>query len=339
MKKFLLVLIKILGAGIVSIIILSVLCVGYYFIPVHMENEKHNTDFTWPKNSIWIKGTEGFSYGRFDDKGYNNEEVIDNPDIIVLGSSHTIGTQVQQEETFSSVLKEKLKDKYTVYNMGMDDHTLYNNSANLKRNLELYEKTPKIVILETYNVYVLESDVNNIINDTFFVKKSYNNGLIGTLQRIPFFRLMYFQLKHGLKEKLLDTKVDDSYAKSIINNDFDGKIVEKDYYNKLFSYYSQLEKKYKTKFIIIYHPNLIMNEDGTVSGNTKKEDLEYFKYYSNKYHINFIDMTDDFIDMYYKEYHLPNGFTTGLLGSGHINKYGHERMGIALYKKILEMEN
>ena len=338
MKKMFMMLIKIFGAGIVSIIILSILCFGYYFIPVHIENEKHNTDFTWQKNSIWIKGTEGFSYGRFDAQGYNNKEVIDNPDVIVLGSSHAIGTQVQQEETFSSVLGEKLKGKYTVYNMGMDDHTLYNNSANLKRNLELYEIPPKYVILETYNVYVLDSDVNNIVNDTFPVKKSYSNGIIGKLQRVPFFRLMYFQLTHGLAEKLLDKKVDSGFTNNVTNNE-EIEIVEKESYEKLFSYYRNIEKKYNTKIIIIYHPILLMNEDGSVVGNTKKEDLEYFKYYSNKYNINFIDMTDDFINMYYNEYHLPNGFTTGLIGSGHINKYGHESMGIALYKKILEMEN
>lgn len=338
MKKIILELLKIIGAGIVSIIILSILCFGYYFIPVHIENEKHNTDFTWPKNSIWIKGTEGFSYGRFDTQGYNNKEVIDNPDVIVLGSSHAIGTQVQQEETFAAVLGEKLKGKYTVYNMGMDDHTLYNNSANLKRNLELYETPPKYVILETYNVYVLDSDVNNIVNDTFPVKKSYSNGIIGKLQRVPFFRLMYFQLTHGLAEKLLDKKVDSGITNNVTSNE-DVKIVEKESYEKLFSYYRDIEKKYNTKLIIIYHPFLLMNEDGSIIGNTKKEDLEYFKYYSNKYNISFIDMTDDFIDMYYNEYHLPNGFTTGLIGSGHINKYGHERMGIALYKKILEMEN
>ena len=338
MKKIILELLKIIGAGIVSIIILSILCLGYYFIPVHIENEKHNTDFTWPKNSIWIKGTEGFSYGRFDAQGYNNKEVIDNPDVIVLGSSHAIGTQVQQEETFASVLGEKLKGKYTVYNMGMDDHTLYNNSANLKRNLELYETPPKYVILETYNVYVLDSDVNNIVNDTFPVKKSYSNGIIGKLQRVPFFRLMYFQLTHGLAEKLLDKTVDSGFTNNVTNNE-KVEIVEKESYEKLFSYYRDIEKKYNTEIIIIYHPILIMNEDGSVVGNTKKEDLEYFKYYSDKYNISFIDMTDGFIDMYYNEYHLPNGFTTGLIGLGHINKYGHESMGIALYKKILEMEN
>lgn len=338
MKKIILELLKIFGAGIVSIIVLSILCLGYYYIPVHIENDKRNTDFTWPANSVWIKGTEGFSYGRFDAKGYNNKEVIDNPDIIVLGSSHAIGTQVQQEETFSSVLAENLKGKYTVYNMGMDDHTLYSNSANLKRNLELYETPPKFVILETYNVYVLENDVNNIINDTFPVKKSYSNGLIGKLQRVPFFRLMYFQLTHGLKEKLLDKKVDSGFKNNVTNN-LEVRIVENEIYEKLFSYYQDIEKKYNTNIIIIYHPVLIMNEDGSVVGNTKKEDLEYFKYYSIKYNINFIDMTDEFIDMYYNEYHLPNGFTTGLIGSGHINKYGHEKMGLSLFKEILEMES
>ena len=115
MKKILLTLIKIFGAGIVSVIVLSILCFGYYFIPVHIENPNNNTDFVWTKNSIWVKATEGYSFGRFDSQGYNNKEVIDNPDVIILGSSHTIGTQVQQDQTFASVLAKKLEGKYTVY--------------------------------------------------------------------------------------------------------------------------------------------------------------------------------------------------------------------------------
>ena len=339
MKKLFFNLLKIISACIVSVIVLSILCLGYYFIPVHIENKKHNTDFTWTPNSIWIKATEGFSYGRFDANGYNNKKIIDNPDILVLGSSHTIGTQVKQEETFSSVLATKLKDKYTVYNMGMDNHTLYKNSANLKKNLELFKKTPKYVILETYTLYVLEDDVNNIIGDTYPFIQSYSDGIIGTLQKIPFFRLMYFQLTHGLSEKLLDKKVDNGLKNNLVNDDFDGNIIEIEYYDKLFSYYSELENDYNTKFIIMYHPSLIMKEDGSVVGNTNSKELSYFKYYANKYNINFLDMTNDFINMYSNEYHLPHGFNTGLLGSGHLNKYGHEKIGIALYEKILEMEN
>ena len=339
MKKILLMLIKIFGAGIVSIIVLSILCFGYYFIPVHFENPNNNTDFVWTKNSIWVKATEGYSYGKFDSQGYNNKEVIDNPDIIILGSSHTIGTQVQQDQTFASVLAKKLEGKYTVYNMGMDNHTLYNNSANLKRNIELYDNSPKYIILETYNVYLLKEDVDNIVNDTFYKNKSYSNGLAGTLQKIPFFRLMYFQLTHGLSDKLLNKKVDESYKSSVVNNEFDGIIEEKEWYSRLFSYYRDIEKKYNTKLIIVYHPHLIMNEDGSVTCNVKKSDLEYFKYYANKYNISFINMADDFIDMYYNEYHLPHGFNTGLLGEGHLNKYGHEKVGMALYKKIIEVES
>lgn len=95
---------KILFAGILSIIILSLLLCLYSVTPVHIENKKRNTDYVWPANSVWVKMTEGTAYGKFDENGYNNKTVVNNPDIIVLGSSHMEALNVMQDQNASYLL-------------------------------------------------------------------------------------------------------------------------------------------------------------------------------------------------------------------------------------------
>ena len=89
-------IIKVVLAGIVSIAIISLLLCFYSITPVHIDNPKGNTDYVWPAHSIWVKVTEGIAFGRYDADGFNNRTVIENPDIIFLGSSHIEATEVMQ---------------------------------------------------------------------------------------------------------------------------------------------------------------------------------------------------------------------------------------------------
>jgi len=97
-------ILQILLAGMVSIGILCALLCAYYIIPVHVENPNRNTDYIWPANSIWVRGTEGFSFGRYDANGYNNLSVIENPDIIVVGSSQVEADNVMQNQNATYLL-------------------------------------------------------------------------------------------------------------------------------------------------------------------------------------------------------------------------------------------
>ena len=54
--------------------------------------------------------------------------------------------------------------------------------------------------------------------------------------------------------------------------------------------------------------------------------------------VGFVDMTDDFEKMFYEEHHLPHGFSTGQIGVGNINKYGHAVIAESLYRYINELE-
>lgn len=325
---------KIILSGLVAIVVLSFILCFYSLMPVHIENENGNTDFVWEENSHWVKMTEGISWGKFDGNGYNNSSVINNPDIIVLGSSHMEATEVMQDENASYLLNEKLSGKYNVYNMGISSHTFYKVCQYMPKSIELFEETPKVVIVETSTVNITNKNVTEILQGSVAYKPSKSTGVIGNLQKVPFLRLLYKQIDGGLLKLFMPNN------NSIKSSNEDTSIkaeVDEGAYEKLFGYLSSLENKYGTKIIIVYHPTETINEDGTVSFNND-ENLNTFKIVAERNRIDFIDMTAQFEKMYMESHHVPHGFVTGKLATGHLNKYGHAAVAEALYKEIKELD-
>ena len=327
---------KVVAAAILSVVILSIIMSFYSLQPVHIENEKGNTDYVWPANSVWIKASEGISWGKFDENGFNNIENVDNPDIIVLGSSHMEACDVLQNQSTAYLLGEKLKNKYTVYNMGISGHQFYKICQYLPANLELFDYTPKVVILETILVNLQTEKVDEVLAGTVEHTPSHSTGLVAALQRIPFLRALYRQVDLGLLEMFWPTVNDAVYDNKEELAEHE-EIVDENAYEELFKYLFEIEEKYKTQIIIAYHHTGSINEDGTI-GFTSGEKLEMFEKYANKYNIDFVDMTPHLEDMYYKEHHVAHGFVTGKLEAGHMNKFGHAALASALYDKIISLE-
>ena len=326
---------KVIIAGIVSIMIINLLLCLYEIVPIHIENSKGNTDYVWEPNSVWINATEGLSFGKYDANGYNNISVVDNPDIIVLGSSHMEGNQVMQDENAAYLLSEKLKDKYSVYNMSIAGHNFYKVCQYLPANLELYENAPKAVIIETDIVDLTQEKVDQVLSSSVKRTQSYSTGIISKLQKIPFVRDLYFQLEEGLFDLFMSGNSSASISDE--TDSYSEMQVEEDAYEELFSYLSKLEQQYKTQIIICYHPTGELEEDGFISFNSDGY-LKAFSDYADKYDISFIDMTDSFEEMYYKDNEVAHGFCTGELETGHLNKYGHAALADEIYNKIIELE-
>ena len=198
-------LLKCALAGITAVVILCVILAPYSLSPVHIANPEGNTDYIWPADSLWCKMTEGISYGRFDAKGYNNKEVIENPDILVLGSSHTEAVNVLQSENFAALLGQKFNGVYTVYNMGISGHFFLKICKYLPRTVELHPDA-KYIIIETSTVTFKQSEVDSLLNGTVEFTPSNSEGLKGALQKLPLVRIAYHQMTSGLLDLLMPKK-------------------------------------------------------------------------------------------------------------------------------------
>lgn len=335
-------ILKVLGAGIVSVVIICGLLCFYSIIPVHVDNTRGNTDYVWPANSIWVKATEGIAFGKNDAKGFNNKSVVKNPDIVVLGSSHMEATNVMQDENAAYLLSEMLKGKYSLYNMGISGHNFYKVCQYLPANFELYDKVPKVVIIETSTVNISQNNVDEILASSIERTPSYSTGIIGTLQRVPFFRTLYNQLEGGLLKLFmpisgLSVSNIDEDIEPVTDTSVTEIKIDETAYDELFSYLKEMEEKYGTQIIICYHPTEKLMEDGSIYFNSD-EYLTTFSRFADKYNISFVDMTNRFENMYYQENHVAHGFCTGELAAGHLNKYGHAAMADELYNVIFRLE-
>ena len=329
---------KFIAASIVAVLILSLIFSVYYLVPLRVENPDHNTDYKWESGAPWIRMEEGVSAGKYDANGFNNAEVVDNPDVLILGSSHMEAANVPQNANTGFYLSQMLDGKLSVYNMGISGHSFAKICQYMPQTLEVYDIVPKHIIIETSGTGISQNDADSILNHSVPVTKVSDNQLLNLMQRVPFFRVMYYQLDGGLIKKMSDTGTTQTATQQKNNDAVSEKTeIDKAPYDEVFSYLETLQEEYNTQIIIFYHPNEQFNADGTVSF-PHDDTYDVFAESASEHNIAFVDTTVEFEAMYAEEYSVPHGFITGKLGEGHLNSNGHYAVAKSLYQAITEME-
>ncbi len=303
-------------------------CIFYYNIPVHSTSKDGATDYVWEPNKFYSRWTEGFGYGRTNNEGYYDYKKYkksDNVDILVMGSSHMEAAQIQQNKSTSGLLDNMLKDYY-VYNIGISGHTFITCVSNLEAAITKYNPN-KYIIIETNTVTFSDSDLNNALNNSVEEIPSYDGGVIGILQQNQLLRLLYHQAESFLN---LENE-GDIIPNSQTNFDTNFNLL-----NQLFIKMQEKAEKNNIKIIIMYHPSTTLNKDGSLNLSSENENIEEFSKLCKENGIYFLDMSDRFREEYEKNYILPYGFSNTSVGTGHLNKYGHEMIAEELYKLIKE---
>jgi hypothetical protein len=324
-------LVKIALAGCIAIIILSIICLLYFNVPRAIQTNNSPTYSILEKNRYYVRGLEGYGYGKTNNEGFLNLEDYNGQtvDILIMGSSHMEGFQVSQKRTTASELTKLFQGTKFVYNIGISEHYFYASMHNLEYAIKRYN--PEYVIIETaFLNFNSENLIANIYPKTKFEVSDKNKGLSfmlknSFLKEIPYIRLVNFQIRTIIENKKNDgfivenEKIDEAYLKAID--------ITMQYLNKVC-----LDNNVKP--IIFYHPHLTLNKDGSASTNTNAEYLALFEEACNNNAIYFIDMTTVFMDEYKKNHTLPHGFANTAVGTGHLNKYGHKLIANALFHQI-----
>lgn len=329
---------KFLLAGITASAIISIILCVYSLTPVHIENPEKNTDYIWEPNSRWVTMEEGIGGGKYDANGFNNAKVIENPDIIIVGSSHVEGRNVTQKENMSFILNDMFEGKHEIYNMGISGHHFYKTCQYIPASLDRFEVTPKLVLVESAIVELSKDQVEAAINGTVEFSSSHGEGLIAFLQKIPILRVLYSQMEDGLFDlfmpELQPTVVTTTESVENVEKQIN---IDTEAYELMFDYLASIEEKYNTEIVIFYHPEEVLEEDGTISFK-KNECSPVFAAEASKKGIDFIDMQSYFETMYYEEHKVPHGFITGKAAYGHMNADGHSAIADVLYDVINNME-
>ena len=323
MKKMIVWFLKAAVAGGLALLIASAFCLFYYNPGVHVTNKTGVTDYVWHSNTFAGTMREGIAWNRTDENGFYNENAVDkNMDILVMGSSQMEGHNVSTERNTASVLGA-LTDK-TTYNIGTSGHSFLYCVKNLETALSVMEPT-EYVIIETGSVKFKEAEINECLSGEMESLLSHDSGLLFHLQKIPYLKLVYAQLQSwdGVKnEKVAPAEPTEQKIEEESVTVVDPLILEA--YDRLAKEISDTCREKNVRPIVFYHPHLTPNADGTVSVDHDEAFLEAFASACRANGVLFADMTEDFFDMYDEEQRLPHGFCNTAVGTGHLNRYGHE---------------
>ncbi|MBR3808957.1 MAG: hypothetical protein IKK46_01480 [Clostridia bacterium] len=336
MKKIFIWLMKAFVSGLVALGIATGFCFFYYNFPSVYVNETGATDYVVDANHISIRGTEGFAYTKTDEYGFVNTfpDKKDSIDVLVMGSSHTQGLNVDADENFTYVLNKKLKengyDKFA-YSIGSSGHNLIVCLRNLENAIKVYQPEEYVVV----EASAIDFDVNvweQLNNGTHEKLTAYDSGVMLYLKKFDFVRLAISQVYNFVfkdsQESVTTEEQTETSEKYLEKN---RQLVETAIRNA-----STIAEKNNCKLVIIYSPQIEVDYYGDIVKEAPSFGYEIFRDACEKYNVEFVDMFDTYEKMYEESNRLPNGFSNSAIGKGHINKYGHNCIGNKLYDTIVE---
>jgi hypothetical protein len=335
MKEF----IKFIAAGAVAFLFLNILCLFYYNVPGHVSGKTGATDYIYPQYAYYSQMTEGFGYGRMNNEGYNNIDDYESQkiDILLMGSSHIEGMNVKQRETTASILNFLTKEKYA-YNIGFSTHDFLRNLNNLKNAVDYYNPQG-YVVLEIQNTVFDIGELEAAVNSELKRLPAFDHGLLSYLQRMPYLRLGYRQIKFFTGFHVVDML---NFLKNSSKAEEDTSVIDWDRVSSLLNLIMANTRRLCVdkgiEFVVVYHPHISIQKSGRASVDYPGEYVTQLRKACDSNNIHFIDMADTFIAEYDENYLLPHGFSNTAAGTGHLNKTGHRLIAGQILSLITKIE-
>lgn len=308
---------------------LNLFC-AFYFNPAGYEQDAYrSTDTVRTPGRFTSRATEGFAAMRMDENGYNNAAVPgeDGVSVLIMGSSHMEALNVAQEENTASLLNAALRargEAGCAYNIGISAHTLPRCMANFARAVDRF--APSVCV-------VVETD------DLLFSKKALDAALSDTNERLSATNrtitraLRYFPLAVALYEQYSNANAADAAAPS---GDAEGSQEIYDSYEAyLTDAFARLRAESDVPVILLHHPHLRLNADGTATADVDARLRRVFASAAARSGVIFVDMTDAFLENFRANHTLPHGFANTEAGVGHLNARGHRMIAEALLDVIV----
>ena len=319
---------KALLAGVIAFTALTLFCMFYNNTPVFVACEEGSTGSKYEPNMPYCRMIEGLSYGRTNNDGYINLRDYDEEtpvDVLVMGASHMEAMQIPQRCCTASLLDAMLPEDI-VYNIGMTGHYLPVCASNLASAVKKYAPG-KYVIIETGNILFSRETLHETLDSSVPHEGPNTDPLYIFLRRNPFIHQVVNQMQVFLD---VDTGGEDKPDPASPDTNDPALL------SSLLAKMADTATSSGARLIIAYHPSTTLEQDGTItfSGTSAREDS--FAALCKKNGILFLNMRERF-QMEYDENHiLPYGFANTSIGSGHLNRYGHQMMAEELYALMQE---
>ena len=323
--NYLKMFVKIICAGSLALVILSLFTLLYGYTGVHVANPDKATDYKWEPGQLSTTMKEGFAWKRMDENGFNNSYPVGEGrgiDILLMGSSHMEGANVAADENAGYLLNEMLPELYT-YNIGVSGHNIYRCVDNMQDAVEVYEPG-EYVLLFTTSIELSEASMQAVIDRTAKPIASYDSGILYFLQKnVPAMKSIYKALQDWSGAAASDD--DGTDGEDDVQGASEARDVE-EYETTLNRFLALAREGTGTdcKLVIVYAPKTEINYEGVLEDTDDSEWARIFGEACEANDIVFLDLGEDFRRRYEDEHVLARGFSNTRAGRGHLNAAGHE---------------
>lgn len=304
-----------------------------------LRHQGSNTGFLLP-GTHGVYGLEGYCIANIDDRGYVNRSLpMADSYCIVAGASHTEGLFLPLKYRYSDILNSMLgsDDELRVYNIGRSGNFFSIVLQHLDGILGEFPDA-KALIIETdtltydtkalYDSQMQEGyDPSETAQSMIAALPERSRYTIKVKQCLPLVRELHKQYLTYEESKAEPSSSD------ILDEDFWAAEYAGGYAEALDSLMAFIRSKTDKQVIILYHPAVSVEKDGSLKLLTNGAE-PYYEAACAKYDIDFVDMSDTFMNAYENEHIIPYGFNNTTPGSGHINRAAHRMMAEELYKVL-----
>lgn len=341
--KYLKIGMKSAAAMLIALLLVNGLCFFYFNLPPTFRRSENATWMVAKPGSAMRQMMEGAGTLHVDSAGYLNPDLPlkESGYVLALGSSHTAGKEVKQEERYTSLLNEMLGggDKLNVYNMGADGHGYTAMMRGFNAAVQEFPNSSAVVLELSktyYEIYDLVYALDQREFDESKTAKAFFESLSPSEKRqvvikenLPF--LMLLKNKQFAKmQPLFYSAFGRNKPEPKPEYDFDEAFMNA-YSEAIGNALAMLRGEYDGKIIILYHPEATPNDEGGLDFDEDPKSLDAFMRACEANGVTFVNMKDAFNKEYEESHTVPFGFENTAFGTGHLNKYGHRLVAEELY--------
>ena len=334
----------------VVFLLLNLVCFFYYNPLNGFSMEKSVASVCYYPGDTAYDSSEGFGIVTADHNGFINQELPLREDyILVTGSSHTEAHYLPMELRYGDLLNEKIcgenKEELAVYNIGHIFNFYNDIISSLDAIFRVYPNPSALIIEIPHTTYSAEELHESLQQKGYDPEENVSNILaamngkqrlvLDIKRRLPLLRLFSLKIKDYMAYRE-DMEAEKKRAESgeMISGDEETEDTE-EIRAAVADTLALLRSYYDGKIIIVFHPDVVIAEDGTME-MVYADYAEIYKEQCEKEGILFIDMSEDFENAYHEQGIIATGFWNTTLGRGHMNRYAHAMVADELYRALME---
>lgn len=325
-------------SGILALIILSGISLVYYNPPVTIPQSEGYTKNRFMPNKAWSTMGEGFGYGVTDNLGYNSVYYnnCENPDIVVIGSSHMEAVNVPSDKNCTYVLNKNFAEDdrndndFKCLNIGRAG-SFFDQSVSYFETVAEKFTDAKYLVVETKSLGWTIEQLDGMLNQQYR-QQTHERSFVGNLTvTVPYFRIFFKQMGE------LASRGNEVEPLPLVSDQNTEEYAEK--MNAVIAMIASQAREHGKELIILHHNTFSYEEMQNAKSDDDPEQMKVLEQACMNNNVVLVDVTDEFISHYKNTYELPYGFSNSQIGEGHLNALGHKIIADELYKAINQLSD